>query len=223
MDGFMHDSQSLPSCTTESRDMVSNGSNEGRGRSQSQKERQREIFNTSRNMGSTPEQDRINPEYSPMYPTPNVLMVDFNGFQLGEDVFIKELALYHPFAMTYWVGTFQPPFSKTYCKKKILDSIDYQTVNHHGISWDEGQYPYAMLPHFLNYCTTVTTLYTESPQKANDLQQLTQSPVCHLDFQDNLPLASYCSLHDATKCYCALDHAVRLGRCFAQMFSFKCL
>ena len=218
MDGFCYDPKSLPTCTIEPRVLVPNESDERRNRNCAE-EREREVSNTTNTMGSTPQQHGFHSETAPLYPTPNILIVDYTGFELDQDIFIKELALYHPFAMTYWIGTFQKPFSKTYCKKKIVANIDAQTRTH-GLTWDDGQYPYSMLPHFLKYFTNIC-MYATSADKAYHIQQLTDTPISHLTVPDGLPFGSLCPMHDATSCYCALDHAVRVGRSFADMHSFK--
>lgn len=218
MDGFRTDPKSLPTCAIEPCILVPNAPDERWSRNCSE-EQQREISNTSDAMGSSSQQLGFTPEPAPMYPTPNILIVDYTGFQLDQDIFIKELALYHPFAMTYWTGTFQKPFSKTYCKKKMVTNIETQTLTH-GLSWDEGQYPYYMLPHFLKYFTNIC-MYATSADKAYHIQQITDTPISHLNVSGMLPHASYCPLHDATSVYCALDHAVRVGRSFADMHSFK--
>lgn len=218
MDGFCDDTKSLPARATEPCVLVSNDSNKRRDRS-CPEERQREISDTSTVMGSTAQQYGNSHETTPLYPTPNILIVDYTGFKLDQDIFIKELALYHPFATTCWIGTFQKPFSKTYCKKKVLANIDAQTETY-GISWDEGQYPYSMLPHFLKYFANIA-MYATSVEKAYHIQQFTDIPISHLPVPDDLPFGSYCPMHDATSCYCALDHAVRVGRWFADMHSFK--
>ena len=220
MDGICNDSKNLSGCTAESRDMVSNDSNERWVIDHSEEERQRKVSDTFNCVGTISPQNRTDQKPMRMYPTPNILIVDYTGFQLEQNFFIKELALYNPFAMTYWVGSFQKPFSKTVCKKKILDQIDAQTL-HHGLSWDGGQYPYSLLPHFLKYFTCVHNLYATCAEKTNELQCLTDSPICHLNFEDSFAFGSHCPLHDATKFYCALDRAVRVGQCFANMYSFK--
>lgn len=218
MDGFCYDTKMLPACTVEPCALVSNDSDQRWNRSCSE-ERQREISNTSNVMGSAPQQYGIPSEAAPMYPTPNIIIVDYTGFKLDQDIFIKELALYHPFATNCWIGTFQKPFSKSYCKKKVLSNIDAQTETY-GLSWDEGQYPYSMLPHFLKYFANIC-MYATSAEKAYHIQQLTDIPISPLSAPDNLPFGSFCPMHDATSCYCALDHAVRVGRWFAEMHSFK--
>lgn len=207
-------------CAVDTGDMVSNESNQRRDRNHLEEERSGEVSDTSGHMGSISEEHRIDQIPAAMYPTPSVLIIDYSGFQLDDDIFIKELALYQPFAKTYWVGTFKRPFAKSYCKKKIIDSIDQQTLTHM-ISWDDGEYPYFMLPHILKYFSCSQNLYAKNNDKACQLYKFTDYPVNILYCEDNLPFGSFCSLHDSTKCYCALDHAVRMGRYFAEMYSFK--
>ena len=207
-------------CAVDTGDMVSNESNQRRNRNHLEEERSGEVLNTTSNLGCVSEEYRPDPVSTAMYPTPSILIVDYNGFQLDDDFFIKELALYQPFAKTYWVGTFKRPFNKCYCKKKILDSIDQQTLRHM-LSWDEGEYPYFMLPHILKYFSSLQHLYAKNSEKACELYKFTDYPVNILYSPENLPFGSYCSFHDATKYYCALDNAVRMGQYFVQMHSFK--
>ena len=91
------------------------------------------------------------------------------------------------------------------------------------LPWDEGEYPYLMLTHILKYFSSLQHLYAKNSEKACELYKFTDYPVNILYSPENLPFGSYCLFHDATKYYCALDNAVRMGEYFVQMHSFKTL
>ena len=224
LNGFCNDPQSVLGSATKTRNMVSNESTQ-HWHFDNPQAREGKLAHPSCDLGSLTREDRPNQTNSPMYPMPNVLIVDFTGFKLDKDFFIKELAFYNPFAVNYWVATFQQPFAKSYCKRKMNNMINSHS-SCHGLSWDEGQYPFHMLPQILNYFASTHTIYIQGLQKCQWLQQLTSFTISSLDCMnfpssDTLPLGSYCSFHDSTQYSCALDNAVKLGHCFVQMYSFK--
>lgn len=219
--GNCYASEALPGRSTEPRDLVPHEPAERRDRNHPE-ERPREIHDSTTDMGSAAEQNLPSPESTPMC-TPNVLMVDFTGFEFHEDFFIKELALFQPFNKACWVGTFQKPFSNHSWNKKMLKTTEIQTQTIHGLRWDDGQYPYHMLSQLLYYLGQYHIFYVKNAEKANVLQHVTDFAICHLQ---NVQLSSssrssYCQFHDPTQYYCALDHAVGMGQCFVDMFSFK--
>lgn len=224
LNGICNDPQIMFGSATETGNMVSNESTQ-HWNCDNPQARERKLAHPPCDLGGITREDRFDPKNSPMYPMPNVLIVDFKGFQLDKDFFIKELAFYHPFAMNYWTATFQQPFAKAYCKKKMTDMINSQT-SFHGLSWEEGQYPYYMLPQILNYFASTYTVYVQGLQKCQWLQHLTSFTISNLDHMnfpsaDTLPLGSYCSFHDSTQYSCAIDNAVKLGHCFVEMYAFK--
>jgi hypothetical protein len=160
-----------------------------------------------------------------MYPTPNVLIVDFEGFYVDKEFTIKELAFYHPFTSCYWSGTFLPPFQMAYCKKKISHHIQRQSEGH-GLMWEEGLYPQHMIAHILHYYATTHYLYAPDAAKSRILQMHTVHNIGNLESMNFppwniLPFGSYCFFHDSTHCSCALDRCVRLGKHFFHLHSMK--
>ena len=100
-------------------------------------------------MRSAAEQNLPSLESTPVC-TPNVLIVDFTGFEFHEN-FIRQLALFQPFNKTCWVGTFQKPFSNHSWNKKMLKTTEIQ----HKLFMDyDGMMDNILITCYLNPCTT---------------------------------------------------------------------
>ena len=163
---------------------------------------------------------------TPLCPTPSVMIVDIEGYQIDHEFIIKELALYDPFTMSFWVGTFQPPYSLNSLKKRVTDRIERS--NTHGLTWNEGQYSYFLLGSILQAFAGRYSLYAHGMYKCHIIQNIINCSVgdlCAMDFPSSvydLPFAAFCHFHDSTKQTCALDKAARLGQRYVNLFSMKC-
>lgn len=210
-------------CATKTNNVVPNECGEGRSRCSS-KEGPRENTYTTSSLGSTPRKTGDPSSSLPGCPSPQIMIADIEGFLIDEQFFIKELALYDPFAMVHWVGTFQQPFSLASMKKKVIDSVNSQQFTLHGMDWESGQYPYSYLPQTLWTFASNYQLYAENKKKCEIIQEFSNCTVIDLACIDipplyELPFGAYCYFHDATRCSCALDRAVRIGHYFLNVFA----
>ena len=201
--------------TTETKYLVSNEQGQGRN-FHSIEERSRENQDPKTSMASTSRKFRVCPGSLPLCPTPQLLIADFEGYQIDNDYFIKELAFYEPFGMFYWVGTFKFPFSLASCKKKFIDNLEKQKFINHGLDWDRGEYFYSSLPHWIACFASKYHIYVPNDEKTHILRQITGYLFDNLSCMDipplyDLPFGAVCPFHDSTQNSCALDKAVRLG------------
>ena len=58
-------------------------------------------------------------------PSPNVLIIDLEGFHLRKDFYVKELAFYNPTTMMCWTSLFKPPFDRQFVKKKYATDMEF--------------------------------------------------------------------------------------------------
>lgn len=155
---------------------------------------------------------------------PNVLIIEVEGFQVGKDFFVKELAFYNPALHMTWQGLFKPPFDKRLLKKKGQNCIDFCTENFHGIKWESGDYPYCALYSVISHFADGFVLYAKGDQKCQWIQQFTTAPIINLEQlgcppAKQLPHECLCHLHNTFLKDCALDKAVRLGKFYARMYN----
>ena len=161
-----------------------------------------------------------------MPPSPNVLIVDVEGFQIKKDFYVKELAFYQPFTKEYWLATFKPPFDRQYVKKKFSTDMDWVTRNLHGIKWEDGQFPYPMAYHMISYFGSSYQLYAKGEEKSLWVQQQTPFTVVNLELlgfpkAKDLAFGTFCKNHNTLEKSCALDKAVRLGRYYEELFAMS--
>ena len=159
-------------------------------------------------------------------PTASSLIVEVEGFQMKKDFFVKELAFVNPITQHYWVGTFEPPHGRQYMKKKYQQDMDWTTIHLHGLTWEDGCYPYSVAFYMLHHFGANHQLFAKGKQKCHWIKQHTGLSV--LDLEDigcpaakDLPFGSVCEYHDSRQKACALDKATRLGTYIVDMFAMK--
>ena len=210
-------------CTDESHDVVSHSCREGGSRHDSE-ERKRENSHTSTNLGSFGRTLRNSMQSIPTCSTPQVMIVDFEGYEFDGNYFIKELAFYDPFGMYRWNTTFRSPFALISCKKRLTENIELQQFQSHGLTWESGQLPYSGQAHIVSSFASNYQLYAQNSEKTQILEQVSNCTITDLSFMNvppvyELPFGSFCFYHDVTKFSCALDKAVRIGQYFLNLYS----
>ena len=203
-------------------DVVLRGDRE-RGNSLDNKKRKRKNSNNPTCVGGFERQLRNHLQGVPTYPTPNVMIVDFESFVIDDNNYIKELAVYDPFQMFHWVSTFDSPFELSSLKQSCVRKIEQQTLTH-GLEWESGVSTYTSQFQILQTYASTYTLYAQNKEKCEVLEKLSNCTILDLTTMNvppvyTLPFGSYCYFHDPLKFSCALDKAIRLGRYYLDIFS----
>ena len=123
-------------------------------------------------LGSSSQEKQPLARHPTMFPTPNILIVDCEGFHVDEEFYVKELAFFHPFTMEYWSGIFKAPFILTNCKKKLRNNIERNTEQH-GLNWEHGDHPYYMVDQMLHFFGYYHILHAADEVTCRILQQHT--------------------------------------------------
>lgn len=159
-------------------------------------------------------------------PLSNGLIVEVEGFQMKNDFYVKEMAFVNPITKEYWVGVFYPPFDRQHMKKKYYQELDWATTNLHGLTWEEGLYPYSVAFTMLHHFGANFQLYAKGRQRCVWIQQHTCIPVVDLDDLGcpplkELPFGCFCEFHNTLHKSCALNKATSLGQYLVNMFTMK--
>ena len=204
-------------------DVVLRGEREG-GDGLDNKKRERKNSDNTASVGGFERQLRNDLQVVPTYPTPSVMIVDFESFVLDDNNYIKELAFYDPFQMGHWVTTFDSPFELSSLKRSCVRKIEQQTFLSHGLEWESGISSYTSQFQILQSYASTYTLYAQNKEKCEVLEKLANCTIWDLTSMNvpsvySLPFGSYCYFHDSMKFSCALDKATRLGRYYLDIFS----
>lgn len=185
-----------------------------------------DLYNQPTVSHAAPQGEVVQKKTTLFSPSTNAMIVEVEGFQLKNDFFVKELAFVNLLTKEYWVGIFLPPYGRQHMKKKYNQELDWCTKHLHGLTWEEGLYPYNVAFMMLNHFGATYQLYTKGKQKVDWIREHTALNV--LDLEDigcppakELPFASYCEFHNSLHRSCALDKATRLARHLVTMFSLK--
>ena len=210
-------------CPDESSDVVSHSCREGRSCYANQ-ERKRQSTDSSTSLGGFDRTSRSPLQSFPACPTPQIMIVDFEGYEFENNFFIKELAFYDPFGMSHWVSTFQSPFALTSCKKRLVENIEKQQLELHGLEWGSGQLSFSSQAQVVFSFSSNYQLFAQNAKKCQVLENISNCTITDLSCLNmpavyELPFGSFCSFHDSTKFSCALDKAVRMGQYFLNSYS----
>ena len=209
--------------TAECNDLVSDDCRKQRDFHDNKEREKRKNTHTRRSVGSVDAKIRHDLQGLPTCPTPQMMIVDFETFEIEDHHYIKELAFYNPFQMHHWVSTFQSPFTLLSLKKSFRNKVENQQFDLHGLEWGGGLLPYTSVFQVLYSFASNCTLYTQNSEKSRILQHLTNCTILDLDYMDippvyELPFGSYCYFHDSSKFSCALDKAIRIGQYYKDNF-----
>lgn len=164
--------------------------------------------------------------------TPRVLIVSFDSFTIGDDFILKDLALFQPYARTYWYGMFRPPMPLETLSESTRSEIAHQasSIGHNHISWAEGFYEQSFISHVLNYFAAYNSVYAVTSSQRDVLQKLCLQPISTLDTISFTPpscqtySASLCPEHDHlfdSNHQCSLMRVEHSGRQFVNIHSMR--
>ena len=126
----------------------------------------------------------------------------------------------------YLTGLFNPLFDRQFVKKKYATDMNWATRHLHGLTWEEGQYPYSLSSTTISHFGSTHQLYAKGHEKGLWLQQYTTYPMVDLikygcPATKELPFGCFCTFHNTLERSCGLDKAMRLGQYYMELCFMK--
>ena len=104
--------------------------------------------------------------------------------------------------------------------------MDWVTRHLHGLTLEEGQYPYSLSGTMISYLGSTHQLNAKGHEKCLWLQQYMIYLVVDLEkyrcpATKELQFGCFCTFHNTLERSCTLDKAMRLGQYYMEPFSMK--
>ena len=157
----------------------------------------------------------------PIQPTPTTqdVIAATEVFQVGQDVYVKEIAFYFLQNHTIRVWSFKPPFSLDCFQPIHRNQVNLQTIHVHKLPWDSGTIAYSALYDIVHKITSTNVVYYYVQESMpNPLEgcahiNLTKMGCPHPSFLKYEGIEKmYCPIHQGLPGECAVQTVAKLSQ-----------
>lgn len=138
-----------------------------------------------------------------------MLVIDLQGFYIGKQFIVKELAAYDGHTKTHFV--FKPPFDKSFLSNKDRRQVQWLENNYHRLDWNCGFVDLDNLNNILKKMESNSdVIYVKGKQKCKFLKQYIDN-VLEFPHDKEFSLRDYrvrpkCSFHNGLYGHCSLSN-----------------